>query len=615
MNTTASRTPIFRGITKGVSKGMGFGRRFWDKLVGFATNQSSSFTYLNVTQFLGALNDNLYKLLIGYFIIQLEGVENSARVLALAGAAFVAPFLLFSSPSGLLADRSSKRNVIVAAKILEFVIMAAGVFAFLFESALGSYFILFLMATQSAIFGPSKYGIIPEIVSSDRISQANGLLSSCSFLAIIIGTFLASFLTQMSGRNFVICALVCTCFALLGLLTSFGIEYTQPAGSKKRWNPWFLWEVYETLKVAGENRALLTAIFASSYFLFIAAYFQLALIPFAMQMLGLSDVGGGYLFLLTAVGIGIGSVVAAKISGSVVELGLVPFGALGIVFGSFLMDLWGAHIALVLPLIFCLGFFGGLYVLPLDTYIQVSSPPAWRGQLVATSNFFGFLGVLAASGFLYLVNDVFQLKADRGFSMLGVLTIPVYLLFGYQFFDYFTRFVAMLFSRLRFSPLYMGREHIPDSPAVYVCAHTAWNDTLLLMGGQRQRMRFFIEQEQDHSRWLKRLYRLMRIVWMPSIEPWENHPSSLEWMTSTLRKGISVCIFVENTDVESEIRKLQQTFATWGQEFPFPILPVEIVKGEKAVKKGLFSFWSHIFRCPAVVAFGPPQTPQQLQAH
>lgn len=605
MNTTASRKPIIRSLTNGLTKGKAWGKRCLEWLVGFATHQSSSFTYLNVTQFLGALNDNLYKLLIAFFIIQLEGVENSARVLALAGAAFVAPFLLFSSPSGLLADRLSKRNVIVAAKILEFVIMAAGVFAFLFESAIGSYCILFLMATQSAIFGPSKYGIIPELVSSDRISQANGLLSSCSFLAIIIGTFLASFLTQVTQRNFVLCALACTVFAFIGILTSFGIEYTQPAGSKKRWNPWFLWQVYETLKVASENRSLLTAIFASSYFLFIAAFFQLALIPFAVQMLGLSDVEGGYLFLLTAVGIGLGSVVAAKVSGSVVELGLVPFGALGIVIGSFLMDLWGAHIGLVIPLIFSLGFFGGLYVLPLDTYIQVSSPPAWRGQLVATSNFFGFLGVLAASGFLYLVNDILEFKADKGFSLLALLTIPVYLLFGYQFFDYFTRFVGMLFSRLRFSPLYIGRENIPDSPVVYVCTHTAWNDTLLLMGGQRQRMRFFIQQEQDHKRWLKRLYRLMRVVWMPSIEPWENNPSHLEWMTDTLRKGISVCIFVDNANIEQDIEQMQKTFLSWGQEFPYPIIPVEIFKGEKAVKKGPFSRWSHIFRCPAVVSFGP----------
>lgn len=606
MNTTTSRQPIVKGLASTFSKGVRWGKRCLNWFIAFATHQSSSFTYLNVTQFLGALNDNLYKLLIAYFIIQLEGIENSARVLAIAGAAFVAPFLLFSSPSGLLADRLSKRNVIVAAKILEFVIMAAGVFAFLFESAIGSYVILFLMATQSAIFGPSKYGIIPELVSSDRINQANGLLSSCSFLAIIIGTFLASFLTQVTQRNFILCALACTFFAFIGILTSFGIEYTQPAGSKKRWNPWFLWEVYETLKVAGENRSLLTAIFASSYFLFIAAFFQLALIPYAVQMLHLSDVEGGYLFLLTALGIGLGSVVAAKISGSVVELGLVPFGALGIVFGSFFMDLWGSHISLVIPVIFSLGFFGGLYVLPLDTYIQVSSPPAWRGQLVATSNFFGFLGVLAASGFLYLINDVLQLKADKGFSLLGLLTIPVYLLFGYQFFDYFTRFVAMLFSRLRFSPLYIGREQIADSPIVYVCTHTAWNDTLLLMGGQRQRMRFYIQQEQDHRPLLKWLYRLMRVVWMPSIEPWESRPSCLECMTNTLRKGISVCIFVDNPNVEQEIRQVQQTFLSWGKEFPYPIVPVEIVKGEKAVKQGPFSRWSHIFRCPAVVSFGKP---------
>ena len=141
----------------------------------------SSFTYLNVTQFLGALNDNLYKLLIVYFFIELEGIESSHRILAITGAIFVLPFLLFSASSGTLADRCSKRNIIALTKILEFITLAFGVVAFQYESKIGSYCVLFLMASLSAVFGPSKYGILPELVSSERISKANGLMSSFTF--------------------------------------------------------------------------------------------------------------------------------------------------------------------------------------------------------------------------------------------------------------------------------------------------------------------------------------------------------------------------------------------------------------------------------------------------
>ena len=167
----------------------------------------SSFTYLNITQFLGALNDNIYKLLIVYFLIQLDGIEHSHWILASTGAVFVLPFLLFSASSGTLADRFSKRNIIVLTKVLELVTMLAAVFTFYFETQIGCYCVLFLLATQSAIFGPSKYGIVPELVSTDKISKANGIMTSFTFLAIILGTFLASFILDVTGRHFIVASL------------------------------------------------------------------------------------------------------------------------------------------------------------------------------------------------------------------------------------------------------------------------------------------------------------------------------------------------------------------------------------------------------------------------
>lgn len=562
----------------------------------------SSFTYLNLTQFLGALNDNIYKLLIVYFLIQLEGIEYSHQVLAVTGAIFVIPFLLFSALSGTLADRLSKRDIIVTTKILELVIMGFGVLAFGFQSKWGSYIILFLLALQSAIFGPSKYGIVPELVSTDKISKANSLMTSFTFLAIILGNFFASFLTQITGRNFIICAIFCTFIALVGVVTSFCIEHTPPSGSSKKLQFFFLREIYQTLKAARQEISLLPAILGSSYFLFVGAFTQLNIIPFAIESLHLSDIEGGYLFFLTALGIGAGSLFAGKVSGRIVELGLVPFGALGIAICAFMLDFFSDHFWVVVPLVTLLGVFGGIYEIPLDSYVQVASPRKVRGQMVAATNFLSFVGVLFASSLIYLNSEVFHIKADSGFTVIGFLTLGVMTAFTIQFFDYLTRFVASILSKLHFRILCVGKENIPDCPAVYVCTHTAWNDTLLILGSQRRRIRFFIEHEQEHSKWMRRLYRMLRVVFIPDIEPLEQNQICLNAILETLNKGISVCIFIQSWDVKSEVDKLHQSspFNQIIEEANYPIIPVHIDKG---VKHSSSKFIQR-YHVPASIAFG-----------
>ncbi len=566
----------------------------------------SSFTYLNVTQFLGALNDNIYKLLIVYFFIQLEGIEFSHQILASTGATFVIPFLLFSAISGTMADRFSKRDIIVTTKILELVIMAIGVGAFAFQSKWGSYAVLFLLATQSAIFGPSKYGIVPELVSREKISKANGLMTSFTFLAIILGTFLASFLIQITGRNFIISSIFCTFIALVGLVTSFLIEPTPPAGSQKKIQIFFLRQIFQTLKLARQEVSLLPAIFGSAFFLFVGAFTQLNIIPFAIQSLGLTDIEGGYLFFLTALGIGTGALIAGKVSGKIVELGLVPIGALGITICAFCMDLFSNNIWAAIPCITLLGVFGGIYEIPLDSYIQIVSPKQMRGQMVAATNFLSFVGVLLASALIYLNSEVFGINAEKGFTLMGFLSLGMTLAFTFQFFDYLTRFIGSALSKLHFSTFFKGREKIPECPALYVCTHTAWNDTLLLMGSQRRRMKFFIEQEQDHSRWMRRLYRSLRVVFIPDIEPLEKNQQCLMAIANTLKKGISVCIFIQSWDIYSEVEKLHQAspFSQILEAANYPIIPVRIEKGIKHSRIQFFEKLLVKFRVPVSVAFG-----------
>lgn len=569
-------------------------------------NRFSSFTYLNLTQFLGALNDNIYKLLVVYFFIQIEGIESSHEILATTGTTFVVPFLLFSALSGTLADRFSKRDIIVTTKILELVIMALGVCAFALYSKWGSYGVLFLLATQTALFGPSKYGIVPEIVPSEKISKANGLMTSFTFLAIILGTFLASFLIQITGRNFIIASIFCTFIALIGLVFSFCIEHTPPSGSERKIQFFFLREIYQTLKEARQYTSLLPAMLGGAYFLFVGSFAQLNIIPFAVQSLHLSDIQGGYLFFLTALGIGTGALIAGKISGKIVELGLVPFGALGIALCSFILAIFHSHLIVVLITVTLLGVCGGVFEIPLDSYIQVASPKKSRGQMVATTNFISFIGVLFSSGLIYCNSEVFGMQSHQGFIIIGCLTLIVSIAFAFQFFHYLTRFICSILSKLHFRTVFMGRENIPDCPALYVCTHTAWNDTLLLLGAQRRLIRFFIEEEQNHTRCMSFLYRLLRVVFIGNVTPLVQNKECLELIQKTLHKGSSVCIFIRSWDIYTEMEKLHQTapFSEILAAANYPIIPVRIEKGSKEPKVHLFNQILNKFHVPAAVVFG-----------
>lgn len=407
----------------------------------------SSLSYLNVTQFLGALNDNIYKLLLVFLFIQIEGIEKSHQILAVSGALFVAPFLLFSAFSGTLADRYSKRNIIIYTKLLELIIMGFGLLAFYTHDIYGSLAILFMLATQSAIFGPSKYGIIPEIVQEEKISKANSLITMFTFLAIILGTFFASFILDITEKNFVLAAWICCLFSLVGLATSFGIEYTPPSGSSKKFTPLFYQEIYQSLCLAKKNPSLLLAMIGSAFFLFLAAYVQLNMIPYAVHSLHLTDIQGGYLFLLTAVGIGLGSLVSGKISGNHVELGLVPIACIGITITLYLMDLYSDQLLIVIPLIIGLGLLGGIYQVPLDSYIQVASPHEYRGQLVAATNVMSFFGVLLASCFVYTTTEVFGLHANEAFTFLSSIALVITIVFIFQFWEHLVRFLRVTLSR------------------------------------------------------------------------------------------------------------------------------------------------------------------------
>jgi acyl-[acyl-carrier-protein]-phospholipid O-acyltransferase/long-chain-fatty-acid--[acyl-carrier-protein] ligase len=234
---------------------------------------------------MGVLNDNIFKLVIAYLLIAILGAQYASTILAISGAVFVIPFLLFSSTAGVLADRFSKQRLMMVMKVAEMFIMLLAMVAFGFKSVWGSYAFLFILATHSAMFGPSKYAIISELVPQEKVSRANGLITSFTYFAVIIGTFLASFLTQITSRNFVLVAAFGFLIALIGFLSTFGIRRTAPQESNKKLNFLFISEIVATLKFCRTRKHLLVAMCGSAYFLFVGAFAQLNIIPFAITAL------------------------------------------------------------------------------------------------------------------------------------------------------------------------------------------------------------------------------------------------------------------------------------------------------------------------------------------
>lgn len=420
--------------------------------------ERNAIQFLNIAQFLGVVNDNFFKYLIVFLFIDLKGIKESPAILTMVGIVYVLPFLLFSSGAGVLADKFSKQRMIIFLKFTEVIIMALGIVAFMFKSDWASYTLLFLLSAQSAFFGPPKYSVIPELVKQQQIPKANGLITSFTYFGIIVGTFLASFLTQMTNKNFPLTAGVCLVLAVIGFAASVFIPKTAPKHSKKKVNPLFLYEIYKNLRYASKTPYLLPAIFGSASFLFIGAYFQLNVIPYSVQSMGYTEVAGGYLFLLTAVGIACGALLAGKMSHKRPEVGMALIAGLLLSGLVFLLGVFYHFPIFIFCALFTLGLFGGLYIVPFDSYIQRYAPDKRRGQIVAAANFLSFCGVLVAPILLYVFSEGIDLTAAQGFIITGIIIFIMVLAIASRLSGYFFNYLA----RMLVKPLY--RVDIEDSP-------------------------------------------------------------------------------------------------------------------------------------------------------
>ena len=458
------------------------------------------FGFLNFTQFLGALNDNLFKFLTTFLLISLQGAAASNDILIFIGIAFVLPFILFSSTGGILADRFSKQKVIVLLKAFEVVIITSSFIAYHYKYSWMCYALVFLLSMQSALMTPSKYSIIPEIVRKDQIPKANGMLTSFTYIAIILGSFFASLITDMTGGNFIVANFACLFASIIGFITSLYIPHTKSKAAKEKISPLFVKQVVKTLKYCRRTPRLILVICCSAFFLFIAGFLQLNIIPFALETLHISEVHGGYLFSMTSIGIALGAVFGGRACKKEVDLGLSCFALIAIGFISLLIPIFATKLVSAAIALTLLGFFGGMFVVPMESYLQAFSSSEVRGQVIATQNFLSFFGVLLAPVCLALFGKVLGISAVTGFALLGVIILMVvgfmlkYLAGSFLHFmskRFFQPFIDLHFIKYPFGPQYLE-----DKIAIVCKKKSLWQIALLL--GESSKIHVFLVKSKKH---------------------------------------------------------------------------------------------------------------------
>jgi len=516
--------------------------------------------------------------LIIFFMIGLNGAESAGASAATAGAVFVLPFLIFSPFAGLLADRISKRQVIVGVKVIEMAVTGLGALLFFAGSQTGLLVVLFMMGAHSALFAPSKYGIIPELVGKEQLSMANGLLESFSYLAIILGTAIASLLSEATRGDYAVASLFCLAIAACGFATSLGIEKTPVANPLGGLSFRFHGEMKKSLACIAGDRELLLAVIGSAYFMGLAAFTQMNLIPYGMQVLGLSQERSGYLFLMTALGIGAGSYIAGRLSDRGVEFGIVPLGAIGLTVASLALQFVPPGLYVILPVLLLLGFSAGLFIVPLQAFIQLRSPKERLGEIMAASVLLNWTGVLLASGLTYVLSAVLKYPAGQGFAALGVLTIILTVIAVKVLPDFLVRFIIVLLTRLCYRIKVAGKENIPLSgPALLISNHVTWVDALLLSATHQRRIRFIMERSIYNNRLLNPIFRLLRVIPVSAQDSRKQLVQFIQDSRAALDDGCMVCIFAEGHITRTGmIGEFKSGFERIVKGTDYPVIPAYI---------------------------------------
>jgi 1-acyl-sn-glycerol-3-phosphate acyltransferase len=612
----------------------------------FGLLKARRFAPFFATQFLGAFNDNLFK---NALIVLLTFQAASWTALApevltnLAAGIFILPFFLFSATAGQLADKYDKAKLARLVKLLEIVIMGVALLGFSMHSLAVLLTALFLLGLHSTLFGPVKYAILPQHLREKELVGGNALVEAGTFVAILIGTLAGGLLAGTAGHPTWV-AYAGLVIAVFGYLFSRGIP-AAPAPAPElvvSLNP--LSETWRNIGFARQNRTVFLSILGISWFWLYGALFLAQFPAYAKNVLGGSEGSVTLLLAVFTIGIGLGSLLCERLSAGHVEIGLVPFGSIGLtLFG---IDLAFASPALLpagapLPLtsllalhetwrvlfdLFALGLFGGFFIVPLYALIQLRSAPEQRARIIAANNIlnslFMVVGSLAAAG---LLADGLSIPALFGVAAVCNAAVAVYIYSLVP--EFLLRFVAWLLIHSVYRLRQNGLENIPEEgAAVLVCNHVSFVDPLVIAAASRRPIRFVMDYRIHRTPLISFVFRHMHAIPIaPARDDAAMMEAAFEEVAKALEAGELVAIFPEGRITDTgEIYPFRPGVQRIVKRTPVPVIPMAL-QGlwgsffsrkdgpamSKPLRRGMFSAIALTVGVPVVPAAA---TPEHLQA-
>jgi len=595
------------------------------------------FTPLFWTQFFGAFNDNVMKnalvLLITFRGVQLMGLETSALVAA-AGGIFILPFALFSTHAGQLADKFEKSRLARFTKVWELTIMVLASVGFYFNSWGILMFLLFLMGIQSTFFGPIKYSIVPHLVTSDRLTEANACIQMGTFVAILLGTIVGGAATQLESAPLFIVAVLLV-VSLLGLIASAwipSVRVGQP-DLKFQVNPFPSLKSF--WKIIREDTTIFNSVLGISWFWFFGAGVLSVLPVYCKDYLGVDQsVVTAFLAMFT-IGIGLGSLLCSKLSFKQVETGLVPIGSFGmslfLVGLFFIVPPWNIdpHMPLGLKEFFrykegwyllidflLMSIFGGFYILPLNTLLQKRSHPESLSRVIATNNILNAASMVV-SAVMVMIFYSLQFTHPQVFLVFAILNAvtAVYLYFTVP--EFTLRLYSWVLCHLMYRLKVTGTGNIPQKgPAILTCNHVSFVDWLILSSASPRPVRFIMYYKFFEIPLLRHLMKQAQVI---PIARAKEDPKVLEkafdQIQESLKKGELICLFPEGQPThDGKLSPFCPALVKILKTTPAPVLPVALMgmwgslyshKGK--IKGPPFRFWRSIH-----VDMAPPIGPESF---
>jgi 1-acyl-sn-glycerol-3-phosphate acyltransferase len=520
---------------------------------------------------------------------------NVSELANIAGALFILPFFLFSATAGQLADKYEKSMLMRRIKLLEITLMMVAAIAFTSDSYIVLLLVLFLMGCQSTLFGPVKYAYLPQQLETDELIGGNALVEAGTYIAIILGLIAGGAAVAVNPDSQTLLGASLVAVAVIGYLTSRRIPRTQAVdpGLSISWNAWS--ETWRIVRYAREKRDVFLAILGISWFWFFGSAMTLQLPAYTLVIMNGNESITTALLVAFAIGVGLGSLLCERMSGHRIELGLVPFGSIGL--SLFAIDLYFAQPVAaatavsgiaefigrpgslrVLLDVLLLGAFGGFYSVPLYALVQQRSERKHLSRIIAANNIINAAFMVVAS-LLSIAVLAAGFSIPELFIILALLNAIVAVYIYTLLPEFMMRFLAWILVNTIYRVRSSGTENIPDSgPAVVVCNHVSYMDPIILSACIRRPMRFVMYYKIFQLPLLRFLFQHAKAIPIASAREDERLMNeAFEQVDIELASGNIVCIFPEGGIThDGEVQRFRRGIETVIAKRPVPVVPVAL---------------------------------------